>query len=159
MPSRTHEQCTSKCMTGCRAVRSHHLLVTLQLEQRGGARGENSEAGACGREHEPKLALASSRRHRRRTSAGATVEEERPPPRLLLGVREHLSNDELPAGCRAGRGAIAAALVLSWRLLLLLPHLFCWSFVPFPFPSAGTRRAGGGGAAVLSPQCRPADRR
>jgi hypothetical protein len=100
MPSRMHEQCTSKCMKGCRAVRSHHLLVALQLEQHGGARGENSEAGACGREHEPRLALAISRRH--------SIAEERSARALVARQLEVDAGGEkgeevLWAGGRGGR--------------------------------------------------------
>ena len=75
-------------MKGCRAVRSHHLLVALQLEQRGGARGENSEAGACGREDEPRLARESSR--------WRSIAEER--NRRALVARQH----EVGAGGEKG---------------------------------------------------------
>jgi hypothetical protein len=100
MPSRMHEQCTSKCMKGCRAVRSHHLFVALQLEQRGGARGENSEAGACGREHEPRLAHASSRRHSiaEERSARALVARQ-----LEVGAGCEKGEEVLWAGGRGGR--------------------------------------------------------
>ena len=75
-------------MKGCRAVRSHHLLVALQLEQRGGAWGENSEAGACGREDEPRLARESSR--------WRSIAEER--NRRALVARQH----EVGAGGEKG---------------------------------------------------------
>ena len=77
-----------------RAVRSHHLLVALQLEQRGGARGENSEAGACGREHEPRLARASSR--------WRSIAEER--NRRALVARQH----EVGAGGEKGEKVLWA---------------------------------------------------
>ena len=81
-------------MKGCRAVRSHHLLVALQLEQRGGARGENSEAGACGREHEPRLARESSR--------WRSIAEER--NRRALVARQH----EVGAGGEKGEKVLWA---------------------------------------------------
>ena len=81
-------------MKGCRAVRSHHLLVALQLEQRGGARGENSEAGACGREDEPRLARESSR--------WRSIAEER--NRRALVARQH----EVGAGGEKGEKVLWA---------------------------------------------------
>ena len=81
-------------MKGCRAARSHHLLVALQLEQRGGARGENSEAGACGREDEPRLARESSR--------WRSIAEER--NRRALVARQH----EVGAGGEKGEKVLWA---------------------------------------------------
>ena len=81
-------------MKGCRAARSHHLLVALQLEQRGGARGENSEASACGREDEPRLARESSR--------WRSIAEER--NRRALVARQH----EVGAGGEKGEKVLWA---------------------------------------------------
>ena len=121
-------------MKGCRAARSHHLLVALQLEQRGGAQGENSEAGACGREHEPRLALASSRRHSiaEERSARALVARQ-----LEVGAGGEKGEKVLWAGGRGGSKqgshggwcAAAAAAAASGRKLssdgsLKLLHAF-----------------------------------
>ena len=115
MLSRIHEQCTTKYVKGCRTVRSHHLLAALQLEQRGGARGENSEAGACGREHEPRLAHASSRRH--------SIAEERSGRALVARQHEWVleaRRERRSCGPEGEEGANKAVTVAGAPLLLLL---------------------------------------